>query len=814
METQTTAWSSEELLSHSRWVRALALRLVRDAAQADDLVQETLLAALDRRPRTDRPLEPWLRRVLANRVALWRRGEHRRRTREARWVSEEALPSGDELLERAELQAAIAQAVAKLREPYRSVLLLRYYEGLEPVEIARRRGAPAATVRSQLKRGLDELRSTLDGRFGDDRRRWALAAVPLALDAPRSVGTTGWLVAGIALATAGVSTAILLSRRSDEAPPTATVAAQEVPQPVSTPGAVPARSARGASTAAVHALAERAEQPIRGVLVELDSRAPVPHFALEISDPTDPTRDPELLWSGSDGTFETALDYAAGRYMVTFVDHPGLTAVLSDSSGSRVVEAALSLSFSWDPDQEPLTLTTEPGLTYALDLTPPDGPQRTLAAWLEAPDEAQPVGLALRAPVRRTDGETWVRFGRSCRDLSRERPWQLRVQSEDGLWGGEVALEPNGSAPASVPVQLEPRGRVELTLDAGEPLRTPVLWLVALEGGASRTFVASGSSAGDGRERYTYELDAVRAGPQRLFARIEGEERTLSEFAVTVGRTTEHEVALGAAPAIAHVRGELRSTSGAFREPMMLQLAANGEEHNVQPRWIERNGRWVAPFEIANLEHPELGLQLYSQTSHHRWNPLPLRVSVPTDELVLTCLDEEASHDLEVRARTSGNALPFIDVDIHEAPRAMMSMAASAPGGGMRTVYRQVPLDAQLDWFVWSKGCAPQAGDESALSVADGLLLLEVELAAGWGGRVEARLANEPLPGVEVRLDGKLAGQTDERGRILLSAERAPERVELSQAGFRFVGGDWDPEKGKLTGEFGTHKTRFGPHED
>ena len=78
-----------------------------------------------------------------------------------------------------------------MREPYRSVLLLRFYEGLAPSEIARRRDVPAATVRSQLHRGLETLRGALDERYGDDRRRWALAAVPLATCAPRGATALG-----------------------------------------------------------------------------------------------------------------------------------------------------------------------------------------------------------------------------------------------------------------------------------------------------------------------------------------------------------------------------------------------------------------------------------------------------------------------------------------------------------------------------------------------------------------------------------------------------------------------------------------------
>src|SRR6185503_12638824 len=63
-------------------------------------------------------------------------------------------------------------------------LLLHYFEELSPAEIAARQGIPAATVRSRLKRGLDDLRARLDRAHDGRRRAWL---VPVgALAAPRA----------------------------------------------------------------------------------------------------------------------------------------------------------------------------------------------------------------------------------------------------------------------------------------------------------------------------------------------------------------------------------------------------------------------------------------------------------------------------------------------------------------------------------------------------------------------------------------------------------------------------------------------------
>src|SRR5262245_58310795 len=153
-----SGWSADELLADARWVRRLAGSLVRDDAEADDLAQETWLAAARARPSADRSLRPWLAQVLRNFVRM----RHRRAAVRARSVHDvpEAVSSPAELLDRLEAQRLVARLVAELAEPYRTTLLLRYYEGLEPAEIARLQHLPASTVRGRLKTALDRLRAS------------------------------------------------------------------------------------------------------------------------------------------------------------------------------------------------------------------------------------------------------------------------------------------------------------------------------------------------------------------------------------------------------------------------------------------------------------------------------------------------------------------------------------------------------------------------------------------------------------------------------------------------------------------------------
>ena len=193
----------EELMTHSAWLRRLAKTLVRDAAAADDLVQETWLAALKNPPDPSRPARPWLAGVMRRLVAMRARGEARRARRQRTAARAEGLPSTAELVEGVDTQRRIAKAVLELSEPYRTTVLLRYYQQLSSAEIARRQGIPAATVRWRLSRGLADLRGGLD-QLWPDRRSWCLAL--LALERAHDGGAT--FPSGSAGGPAGGATAV------------------------------------------------------------------------------------------------------------------------------------------------------------------------------------------------------------------------------------------------------------------------------------------------------------------------------------------------------------------------------------------------------------------------------------------------------------------------------------------------------------------------------------------------------------------------------------------------------------------------------
>ena len=179
MEPRSQTASVNDLLAHVGWVQALARSLVRDASTADDLAQETWMAALSGTRATNESPRGWLGRVLRNRLIQRGRSETARSDHERQQPPEPDLPSSDDLLERIEQQKLLAEALASLREPFREPVILRYYEGLNATEIGERLGESSGAIRQRLKRGLEALREDLDNRVEGGREAWLSALLPL-----------------------------------------------------------------------------------------------------------------------------------------------------------------------------------------------------------------------------------------------------------------------------------------------------------------------------------------------------------------------------------------------------------------------------------------------------------------------------------------------------------------------------------------------------------------------------------------------------------------------------------------------------------
>lgn len=144
-------------------LRAYARALLRDREAADDLVQDTLEAAIARQSqwRGDGHLRGWLCRILLNR---FRDGLRQRRP--AAVLALVPDPSDPPAARRAEDRLALTEvhaAMGQLPEDQRAALLLVALEGMSLAEAARTLGCAEGTLASRLGRARATLRQ-LTGR--------------------------------------------------------------------------------------------------------------------------------------------------------------------------------------------------------------------------------------------------------------------------------------------------------------------------------------------------------------------------------------------------------------------------------------------------------------------------------------------------------------------------------------------------------------------------------------------------------------------------------------------------------------------------
>jgi len=148
--------------AHRRTVYSLALRMLGTRDLAEDLAQDVFMQLNShlKSIESSTHLSLWLRKVTTYRAI----DQLRRRSRVEMTSLDEAaqlfspVDGGDPLLQR-----HLGRLLSDLSPPARAVLLLRYQEDLDPIDIARTLKMPINTVKSHLKRSLEILRQKIAG---------------------------------------------------------------------------------------------------------------------------------------------------------------------------------------------------------------------------------------------------------------------------------------------------------------------------------------------------------------------------------------------------------------------------------------------------------------------------------------------------------------------------------------------------------------------------------------------------------------------------------------------------------------------------
>ena len=159
-----TEWFDLLVQRYMRGAFAVAYRLLGHRQDAEDVVQEAMLAALTNIHTFDttRRFGPWLYRIVVTRGLNFRKSRARRQTESLDrdvYASRGPGPATD--TEREALREGVAQALAQLPERQRLVVQLFELDGFSGAEIASMLGIPAGTVRWHLHEARRSLRGML-----------------------------------------------------------------------------------------------------------------------------------------------------------------------------------------------------------------------------------------------------------------------------------------------------------------------------------------------------------------------------------------------------------------------------------------------------------------------------------------------------------------------------------------------------------------------------------------------------------------------------------------------------------------------------
>lgn len=173
---------------YERRVYSLALRMLGQMHDAQDVTQQTFLSALENLAgfRGEASFATWLLRIATHaalKVIRKRKGLDTVSLEEA---SESGDPDGplphpeyiadwrqspDELAHRREVQRSIEEALSRLEDKHRMVFLLRDVEGFSVKETAQALGLSEANTKVRLLRARLQLRELLTRKLGDPARR-------------------------------------------------------------------------------------------------------------------------------------------------------------------------------------------------------------------------------------------------------------------------------------------------------------------------------------------------------------------------------------------------------------------------------------------------------------------------------------------------------------------------------------------------------------------------------------------------------------------------------------------------------------------
>ena len=630
MEHASMETRLEELMGHESWLRRFATSLVHSEAVADDLVQETWLAAIHRPPPSDRPARPWLARVVRNIVRMRHRSDSRRRRREAAagprgsaampddataapGTSEPATtadsPTADELLERVQTQRMLADVVVELEEPYRTVILLHYFEGLSAADIARRQGVPASTVRARHKMGLDKLRRALDQRNGGNRKAWCLALQPFVIYEPATASTGVWTgvlamkttyklaLVSIALIAVFLGVSALRGSRGDSSP-------DSERNPTIKKQPAPRLSQR---TAAImpdeHATAEAdpvGDLRLEGQVIDAESR-PVADALITVS--TNPLR---KVRSEADGSF--------------FFDGllPRRYSLVATAGGERAGPIGARLT----AESDPVILQLEAGAALQFDIVGESSQQPVVGA------SVQLRGWVMRAAESDDSGRVTfagLPFGR----------YNIAVSAPGYGKTHTIAIATEGTQTERIALRVGAPVAGRVVDEQGAPVAGANVVYMSMANSLHTGTWAHDALESD--EQGQFRLPPLARGTYRFSARKSGFATGFSDPVTLDGVTSVTDVQIRLSPE-GQIAGQVLSTGGLpVASATVVVAVAESQWHNTRQVITDVDGR----FSLGGLPRGKLLAMAHNERASSDHQKIDLRREGKQGDLTLTLQHED-----------------------------------------------------------------------------------------------------------------------------------------------------------------------------
>lgn len=809
------ALAPEDLLAHSEWLKGFARALVWEEAEAEDLAQEAMgvLAASTQKVRD---LRAYLKGTVRHLALKNRRQAVRRRDREALLGREEPpeVPAVSEITERMDLMRAVLEEVGHLPKAQARVIGLRYLEGLQVAEIADRDGVQPSSVRSSLARGLERLRTRLDGRF-DGRSAWCAVLAPWSLSSPFPGDATGdagigetsaqgvltnaapkgatalapAAALGLAMSlkpafiiaatlVAGMGAWRALTAPGVDLPPfpspnLAAASSQGAAQlegvegelPLSLPEASP--RTRAATSAAEQskvqvARSAKSNTTLQGVFVDALTSEPIPELAVRFG----------YVENGKPRRTEFVRSDALGRFGSEDQVVPSRGLSISVVDGLANASKVLASDFEIPADGR---VPIEVGPTFKLQ---PMGVPASAVLARNFKVLVSGPGIRANDPEDteyRPSKRDWIRFGRPFGDADDAGRWVMELKSTDGQLVGTAEVQRRlGIEPAPVAVAMEPRGALQFTLDsAGAP--NPDFCTVEVESDSLDQPISvdlveeEGSMTGQLRflEPALYRWSVTR-GTQKESGEVQL--RVLTEEQVTVRLP-----AAGSWQPRVIVDASGAPDVDVTEWPAQF-LRLDGSNKFFESK-VERIGGPASGQFEARMDSLPAGDWSFAVMAPPGFIADPMLVSVKRGgEAPVMRIRIAQKVDVQltfVHAKTGKPLQPttvshFDGVKAERVEVSKEGLAEFRPPATHATYFI-----AHLDGYQMAK-----VPFESGVHPTE----IEVALEPGWSHRVFVlSVPDGAVEGVGFLLDGKSIGKTDTNGEIWLEGDGPPDLIELDE---------------------------------